>query len=226
VSATPQPAPPRPPDLGDPFAPALDVGALDELYADVDGVDLDGVAIALPEARTLDLLRSRLRRCALEVPDGCAVELRDCEVHDVDLSGRRLGSLVRAHLVGCRLTGVDLSDATIEDVTFEGCALDLASWRMARAQRVAVRGGRLDGLDATGATLRDVVVAGTTLDGVTLDRVRCERVDLSGADLTAVPRLADLAGATIGEAQAVLLAGRLARALGIEVRPDEGAFPA
>jgi len=220
------PAPPRPPGLPADLAAGVDLWALDELYADVDGVDVAGVDLELPEARTLDLLRSRLRACRVAVPAGCAIELRDCEVADVDLSGRRLAGLVRTRLVGCRLTGADLSEATVEDVLLEDCALDLASWRRARVERVAVRGGRLDGLDATGATLRDLEVSGTALEGVALDGARCERVDLTAADLTAVRRVADLAGATISATQAVLLAARLAHGLGIEVRRDDGAFPA
>ena len=211
------PAAPRPPRLPDRLASALVVDELDELYPDVDGVALDGDVLSLPDARTLDLLRSRLRSCTLELPDDAALEVRDAEVEGIDLTGRRLAGAVRTRFVRCRLSGTDLSDATIEDVTFEDCALDLASWRMAHVRRVTVAGGRIDGLDATGAQLTDVQLTDVSLADVVLDGVRCERVDLTGADLAAVQHVAALAGTTISAAQAVALAGRLARGLGIEV---------
>lgn len=215
------PAAPRPPRLPERLSPALAVDELDELYPDVDGVALEDEVLSLPEARTLDLLRSRLRSCTLELPDDAALEVRDAELEGVDLTGRRLTGAVRTRFVRCRLSGADMSEATLEDVAFEDCALDLASWRMARVHRVAVVGGRIEALDATGAHLTDVVLVGVALAGVLLDGTRCERVDLTGADLSLVESLPSLAGATISGPQAVALASRLARSLGIAVRvPD------
>lgn len=210
-------SPPHPPRVPDELGATLDVAGLDEEYPDIDAVDLTGEAIALPDARTVDVLRSRLTSCVIDAPAGTPLELRDAELRDVDLTGWRIAGAVRARLVRCRLAGADLSDATLEDVVFDDCALDLASWRVARARRVAVTGGRVDGLDATGAQLTDVQLTGVSLADVVLDGVRCERVDLTGADLTAVQHVAALAGTTISAAQAVALAGRLARGLGIEV---------
>jgi uncharacterized protein YjbI with pentapeptide repeats len=219
------PAPARPPRR--PGRPsAFDPAAVDELYPDVDGVDLEDASLALPEARTLDLLRSRLVDCELDVPATCAIELRDCEVEGVDLTGRRIGHLARVVLRRCRLGGADLGGAVVEDVVLDDCALDLASWRMASLERVEIRGGRLDGLDATGARLSDVRVDGTSLSDVTLDGVRCERVDLTGAELGAVRALSHLAGATISVMQAVALSARLAHGLGIAVQGGDDTFPA
>jgi uncharacterized protein YjbI with pentapeptide repeats len=221
-------APPRPPILPDVTAAAVDLAELDELYPDVDGLEAADVVLALPEARTLDLLRSRLRGCTLDLPPECAVEAGDSVLDGMDLAGRRITGLVRTHLVRCRLSGADLAEATLEDVTFEDCALDLASWRLARIRRVAVVGGRIDGLDATAAQLSDLTIEGVGLEEVLLERARCERVDLTGADLTSVTDVAGLAGATISPSQAVALAARMARGLGVRVHdPGDrpGAFP-
>lgn len=230
VSSTPAvwAAPPREPVL--PAAPsiAVDLRDLDELYPDVDGLDAADLVLDLPEARTLDLLRSRLRGCTLDVPAACSIEAGDSVLDGMDLVGRRITGLVRTRLVRCRLSGADLAEATLEDVTFEDCALDLASWRLARVRRVAVVGGRIEGLDATAAQLEDVTVTGVGFDDVLLERARCERVDLTGVDLTSVTAVATLAGTTISPAQAVLLAARMARSLGVRVHdPDDrpGAFP-
>lgn len=216
-------APPKPPVLPDATSTAVDLDDLDELYPDIDGLAAEGATLSLPEARTVDLLRSRLRSCVLDVPAECAVEARDSVLDGVDLVGRRITGLVRAHLVRCRLSGADLAEATLEDVTFEDCALDMASWRLARVRRVAVVGGRIDGLDVTAADLSDVSFAGVSMEGVVLERTRCQRVDLTAADLTPVTAVATLAGTTISPAQAVALAARMARALGVRVH-DPG-FP-
>lgn len=214
-------APPRSPVRPAVKAPAVDLADLDELYPDVDGLDATDLVLALPEARTLDLLRSRLRGCTLEVPPECAIEAGDTFLDGMDLAGRRITGLVRTHLVRCRLSGADLAEATLEDVTFEDCALDLASWRLARVRRVAVLGGRIDGLDASAAQLTDLTIGGVGLEGVLLERARCERVDLTGADLTPVTAVATLAGATISPAQAVALAARMARSLGVRVHDGD-----
>lgn len=218
-----QAAAPKPPVLPDAPAVTVDLSDLDELYPDVDGLHAEDAVLELPEAQTVDLLRSRLRSCVLEVPGECAIEARDCVLDGLDLVGRRVTGLVRTHLVRCRLTGADLAEATLQDVTFEDCALDMASWRLARVRRVAVLGGRIDALDATAAELTDVTFAGVALAGVVLERARCERVDLTGSDLTPVTAVATLRGATISAAQAVALAARMARVLGVHVR-DPG-FP-
>ncbi len=213
-----QAVPPKPPVLPDAPTIGVDLGDLDELYPDIDGLHADGEVLALPEARTVDLLRTRLRGCTLDVPADCAVETRDAVLDGLDLVGRRIAGLVRTHLVRCRLSGTDLADASLEDVTFEDCALDMSSWRMARVRRVAVVGGRIDALDLTGATLTDLSFSAVTMEGVVLDGTRCERVDLTAADLTPVTAVATLAGATISAAQAVALAARMARALGVRVQ--------
>lgn len=216
---------PKPPVLPDAPAVAVDLAELDELYPDIDGLRAEGATLALPEARTLDLLRSRLRACELEVPTDCTIEARDSVLDGMDLAGRRVTGLVRTHLVRCRLSGADLGEATLEDVTFEDCALDMASWRLARVRRVAVVGGRTDGLDATAAQMTDLTFTGVSLEGVVLERARCERVDLTGADLTSVTAVATLAGATISPAQAVALAARMARSLGVHVHDPGDARP-
>lgn len=203
----------------------LDVDDLDELYPDLDGVDLEGTEVVLPEARTLGVLRSRLRACTVEAPGDCTFETRDAVIEGLDLTARRITGLVRTRLVRCRLSGADLADAGIEDVVFEDCALDLSSWRLARVTRAEVRGGRVDGLDLSMARLTDVRIADVSLEGVVLHQVRCERVDLTGADVAAVDPVSNLAGTTIDVAQAMALAGRFARGLGIRVRAGDEAFP-
>lgn len=219
----PRPAEPDPPKVADedrlPVADATAIAGLDPDYPDIDGVRIDE-AISLPRARTLAVLRSRVR-AEVRVPAGIPIDLQDCVLDGVDLTGATLESLVRVHLVRCRLGGADLGGATVRDVRFEECLLDLASFRDATIERTALVGGRMDGAEFTGASLTDVTIAGIGFGEVVLERSRHRRVDLTGADLTEVMDPGQLAGATISDRQAELLAARLARAAGLWIAEDD-----
>ncbi len=218
---------PRPPDL--PGSPgAWDPEAVDPQYPDVDGVGAQGTTITLPDARTLSLLRTRLEDCELDLPDDTPIDAQDAVLVGVDLTGRRFEGLRRVRLERCRLGGADLGDAPVRDVVLVDCILDLASARQAQLERVVVGPGRIEGLDLTRARLTDVAFVDVELGTVALDGVRCERVDLTRADLSAVADLASLRGCTVSAVQAVGLAERLARAVGLTVArgTDGDAAPA
>lgn len=215
------PAPPAEPGAAQAPAPAgWPDPDLDPEFPDIDGVVISEQTLSMPEARTVSILRCRLTDCELDVDLEVPVEVHDSVLTGVDLTGRRLTSLTKVRLERCRLGGVDLGDATIRDVAFHDCVLDLAAWRGATVERVAIRGGRLDGLDLSGAGLTDLVVADAALVDVTLDRVRAERVDLADADLSAVSDVTQLRGCTISPSQAMALAARLAAGLGVRIRPE------
>lgn len=137
-------APPKAPVLPDAPSAAVDLDDLDELYPDIDGLDAEGLTLELPEARKLDLLRSRLRGCELDVPADCTIKTRDSVLDGIDLVGRRLTGLVRTHLVRCRLTGADLTSVT--DVAA------LAGTTISPAQSVALAARMAHGL---GVRVRD-----------------------------------------------------------------------
>ncbi len=68
-----------------------------------------------------------------------------------------------------RLTGVDMAESRIEDVTFRDCRIDLASF----AQTLLVR-----------TTFEDCVLSECDFGEARLQSVRLERCDLSGADFS------------------------------------------
>jgi uncharacterized protein YjbI with pentapeptide repeats len=91
----------------------------------------------------------------------------------------------RVELHRCRLTGVELAEATLTDVVFVECRLDLAGLRMAKLERVAFRDCRMTECDFYEASLTDVLfehceLREATLSGVTLKRVELRRCDLAG----------------------------------------------
>lgn len=216
----PDPTPPRTEDPSDPRLPSalrdqID-GDLDPQFPDLDGLDLDAVDVPFPEARTLTVLRSRIRSCALDVGDA-GVDAQDAHFVDVDLSGRPFESLTRVRFERCRLTGADFGESRLRDVVFSDCALDLASLRAATLERVAIAGGRVDEADLSGARLVDVTFSQVGLAEVTLAGARLERVDVTDAAIDAVRDLRELRGAIISASQAVALAPRLARVAGLDV---------
>ena len=111
---------------------------------------------------------------------------------DVDWAGERAAgfSAQRVELRRCRLTGADLAEATIADVTFDECRIDLAGLRYATLERVVFRDCRMSECDLYGATLRDVLFERCELREATLSGATLERVELRGCDLrgSAAPR--------------------------------------
>jgi len=210
------PAPPRAPRL--PASRATSVpDDLDPEYPDLDGLELGDVDVDLPGARTLTIARSVLAGSRLRADRDVPVDLVDSVLVEVDLTGRRLEGLDRVRLERCRLGGTDLGDARVRDAVLVDCVLDLSSWLGARVERVTIAGGRVEGLDLGGASLTDVAVTDVVLRDVGLDRVRAERVDLTGADVSPVLDPSVLRGCTVSPAQAVALAARSARSLGLLV---------
>src|SRR5215218_6023930 len=72
-------------------------------------------------------------------------DLVDVVVENVDWANRRVPGLVarRAELRLCRLTGAELGEAALTDVTFRECRLDLVGLRMAKLERVVFRDCRM-----------------------------------------------------------------------------------
>ena len=207
-----QPAPPR---LPDEMVTTWD--DLDPDYPDLDGLGLSGSVVSLPGARSLGLLRSRLAECRLEAPAEATIEVQDAELTDLDLTGRRIESMVRVAIVGCRLGGADLGAARLRDVTISGSVLDLASLRGAELERVVIDGCRAEALDLSGARLVDVTFRGIDVSQLVLDGARLERVDVTESALDGMTEMGSLRGAVISEVQAVALARRLAEAAGVHV---------
>jgi uncharacterized protein YjbI with pentapeptide repeats len=87
-------------------------------------------------------------------------DLVDVVVADLDWANRRSlkFSARRVEFQRCRLTGAELAEASLSDVTFVECRLDLVGLRHAKLERVVFRGCRMSECDLYGATLRDVLL--------------------------------------------------------------------
>lgn len=98
-----------------------------------------------------------------------------------------------SNATSCRLSGVDLSDASLRRAQLVNA--DLRGAKLARAD---LRGARMDGADLTGADLTgadlsEVILSGADLTRADLAGANLSRASTNGANLTG----ADLTGATI-----------------------------
>lgn len=146
-------------------------------------------------------------------------DLIDVVVEDADwanTSARRL-SARRAELRQCRLTGVELAEATLSDVAFLDCRLDLAGLRMAKLERVVFRDCQMTECDFYEASLTDVLFERCTLREATFSAVKLKRVELRGCDLFGIHGVEALRGARIPSDDVLENAVLFAVALGLEI---------
>lgn len=153
--------------------------------------------------------------------DAARLDLYRNVVERVDLSQRRIDSLVQSRLVGCKLTGTDLAGAPIEDTVLEDCTLGYTNLRMARLERVRFVRCVLDEVDAYEAHLIDVDFGDSRLVSLDVDRVRAERVDLRRARELGLRAVGRLDGWLIGEHQLPAMMYSLAAGAGLGIERFE-----
>ena len=146
-------------------------------------------------------------------------DLVDTVVVDVDWAGERAPgfSARRVELRRCRLTGAELAEATITDVTFDECRIDLAGLRHATLERVVFRDCRMGECDLYGATLKDVLFERCELREATLSGATLERVELRGCDLSGLRGPEALRGARMPWSDIVENAALFAHVTGVEI---------
>ncbi len=146
-----------------------------------------------------------------DVADGIAT--------DLDWANHAARGLVlrRVEVRRCRLTGAELAEARISDVTFADCRLDLVGLRMAKLERVVFRDCRMAECDVYGATLTDVLFERCELRDATFTEARLRRVELRGCDLVGLRGAQALRGARMPWSDVLENAPLFATALGVEI---------
>lgn len=150
-------------------------------------------------------------------------DLVDAVVRDVDWAGRkRVGlSARRVEFFRCRLTGAELAESDIGDVTFDECRVDLVGLRHAKLERIVFRDCRMGESDFTGASLTDVVFERCELREASFSSARLQRVELRGCDLTGLRGGETLRGARMPFSDVLENAVLFATLAGIEILVDE-----
>ena len=171
--------------------------------------DLDGCRELAVTGSTLDGVT-----CA---EPGLTIEARRSELVGCDLSQASIRTLLNTRLDGCKLTGTDLSGATVQDVVFTRCRLRLINLRMAQLRRVRFDNCTFDDVDCYELQAEDVEFEATALNEVNIDRLRASRVDLRGATALTLSGVGSLSGCLIAEQQVPALAYSLVFAVGTDV---------
>src|SRR4051812_32331587 len=123
----------------------------------------------------------------------------------------------RVELELSRLTGSELAESTLQDVTFSECRLDLVGFRHAKLQRVVFRDCRMGECDFGGTRLEDVRFERCELSHASFGGARIERVELAGCDLAGLAGAESLRGARMPWEDAIQAGPTFAAALGIEL---------
>ena len=150
-------------------------------------------------------------------------DLVDVAAADLDWAGRQaVGlSLRRVELRCCRLTGAELAEATLGDVTFDECRVDLVGLRHATLERVVFRDCRMRECDLSGTTLKHVLFERCELREATLSAARLHRVELRACDLTGIRGAEALRGARMPWNDVLQNAILFASLAGIEIVTDD-----
>lgn len=145
--------------------------------------------------------------------------LVDLVAADQDWANRRSVrfSALRVELVRCRLTGTELAEAMLKDVTFAECRLDLAGLRFAKLERVVFRDCRMGECDFYGATLKDVLLERCDLRESTFSAAEILGVELRGCDLLGLRGAEALRGARMPLNDVLANAVLFASVAGVEI---------
>jgi uncharacterized protein YjbI with pentapeptide repeats len=146
-------------------------------------------------------------------------DMVDAVAEDADWANRQARGLVarRAEWRRCRLTGAELAEAALSDLTLEECRLDLTGLRMARLERVAFRDCRMAECDLYEAELKEVLFERCDLREATVTGVHLTRVELRGCRLDGIRGLASLGGVRMPWGDVIENGHLFAAALGVEI---------
>jgi uncharacterized protein YjbI with pentapeptide repeats len=146
-------------------------------------------------------------------------DLTDAVATDLDWANRRAHGLsaLRLEVRRCRLTGTELAEAILVDVTFSDCRLDLVGLRLAKLERVVFRDCRMEECDLYEATLTDVLFERCDLRKARFSGVKPKRVELRGCQLDGLEGIEALRGARMPWNDVLQNAPLFASALGLEI---------
>ncbi len=150
-------------------------------------------------------------------------DLVDAVAVERDWAGTRaVGvSAQRVELRRCRLTGAELAEARLSDVTFDECRIDLAGFRHATLVRVVFRDCRMGECEFAGAALTDVLFERCELREATFSAARLRRVEFRACDLTGLRGAEALRGARMPVNDILENAILFATLAGIETVTDD-----
>ncbi|MGW5532574.1 pentapeptide repeat-containing protein [Streptomyces xanthochromogenes] len=180
------------------------------------------------DLRSLDLAQAQLITGRITGLHAKRVEFEAFTLHGVEISGCDLGSarwkdgkLTRVHVQDSKLMGAALDGLVLDDVLFEKCRFDYATFEKIRVTGPVV----FDGCSFTEATftdcdLSDALFADCALRLAEFGTGRYRGTDLRGNDLSAVRGVSNLAKIRIDPGQQIQLAEAIVNELDITIGDD------
>lgn len=206
-------------------APALDTAAL-RVVGDEGCRLVDGAACSLVVLRRCqmsgyeaeDVLFDRVlgEHANLSQNTLSLVQMLDCRWQTCDIANSAFAKthLRRVEFVGCRMVGVALTEADVQDTLLHRCQADMSRFWECRFKAVRFARCSLRQASFAGSRLAGVVFRDCDLSQADFRGARLQGADLRGSSLEGVQaEVADLRGALIDVGQAV----QLARVFGLVV---------
>jgi uncharacterized protein YjbI with pentapeptide repeats len=211
------------PELNEPGLYLANVATLDNprgIVQDFAYTDADVRSLELAHTRLVTGRMSRVRskRGAFEALNLHGVEIVGCDLGTVRWSDSKLTRVV---LRDCKLMGAALADIALNDVLFETCRLDYATFERVRATGpVAFIDCVLSEAAFTDCDVSDVVFSACPLQRTEFGPGRYRGADLRGNDLSDIRGAGNLAEIHISHGQQAELAAALVSELGITIGDD------
>lgn len=167
--------------------------------AQFEHVSMENTDVSGRNIRNLSLDESLLERVILIETHLEKLSISDSMLRNCDLSTAFCSesSLIRAHIIGGRMTGVDFSLSTLKDVTFENCKLNMANFRFSKLTRVEFINCVLSETDFQGSELTEVAFQSSHLEKVEFGQCRIIKVDARTSQLFDIRGWQSLRGVTI-----------------------------
>ena len=212
------PSPPTAPDLPEALEPLID--APEELRGLIlEGRSLQGLDLSGRVAHDVRFVDSRLDDVDISAAEARGLALRDAAVEQGSWAGlnAEAARMERVELRNVRLTGAAFPTASLTDVAFVGCRIDLVSFRFCELLNVHFDECRLEEADFYEARLTSVLLTGCDLTRASLANATFARSELRGCRLDAIGNPERLRGTRMPMADVLQAADVLAAAVGIEI---------
>ncbi len=185
---------------------------IDELHSDTDhhglvvaGRDFTGQCASAVAFKDCRLTRTVFARSSLHGLDLSGTILEGCDLANALWEGARLEN---ALFVDCRVTGLDLSQASLQGTEFRSCEISMANFRNAVFKKTKFVDCKLRGADFQRADLRQAVFQGCDLREAQMSFAKLDGTDLRSSEIAGLQvGIADLRGAVVEPSQAAYLAG-------------------
>ncbi len=214
---------PDPPELPTELSP-LD-GAAIEAEASFLEVELTGDSWSGMEAKDVSFKASRLANVDLSAASLERLWLSHCELRGCNLANLQATAarVQRTRIADSRLTGIAFAEATLSDVTFSGCRIDLAAFGFAQLERVTFVDCVLTQSDFLETRLKHVSFHDCDLTGADFRGARLQACEFRRSNLSGIEHVSGLRGASLEWPYIVELAGVWAAELGIGVLDQDDA---